>query len=265
MEKNLTHQNKKIHYWIHGKGKPLVMIHGFAEDHRVWDHQLNALSEFQLIIPDLPGSGKSDLLNQTSMESMAEVMLAILDKETIKECCMIGHSMGGYVTLAFAEKHSGRLNSFCLYHSTAYPDSDEKKQTRLKAIEFIKKNGVEAFLKTSVPNVFAKESIRQSRTDMIQQLINEYKDMSPEALIAYYEAMIKRPDRTRVLKTFPKPILFLLGKEDTAVPYPQGLEQSRLPRYPEVHSLEHSGHMGMWEETLEANRIMVAFCKNNVR
>jgi pimeloyl-ACP methyl ester carboxylesterase len=259
MEKNLTHQNKKIHYWINGKGKPLVLIHGFAEDHRVWDHQLDALKEYQLIIPDLPGSGKSELLDDTTIDAMAEVILEILDKESIQECCMIGHSMGGYITLAFAEKHSDRLNSFCLYHSTAYPDSEEKKQIRLKAIEFIKKNGVEEFLKTSTPNLFAKESINRSRNEMIQQLIDDYKDMRPEALIAYYKAMINRPDRTQVLKSFPKPILFLLGKEDTAVPYPQGLEQSKLPKYAEVHTLEHSGHMGMWEETVEANRIMVAF------
>src|SRR5689334_1694113 len=146
MEKILIHQDKEIHYWIapkesfgEGNGKPLMLIHGFAEDHRVWDHQLDALKEFQLIIPDLPGSGKSALLNDTSMESMAAVMLAIMDKESIKECCMIGHSMGGYITLAFAEKHAERLNSFCLYHSTAYPDSEEKKEVRLKAIEFIKK------------------------------------------------------------------------------------------------------------------------------
>jgi len=291
MEKELRFQNKAIHYWIEGSGKPsLMMIHGFAEDHRVWDLQLDALREnYQLIIPDLPGSGKSELLGKTSMESMADAILGILDRESINECCMIGHSMGGYVTLAFAEKNPQRLNSFCLFHSTAYPDSEEKKQTRLKAIEFIKRNGVEEFLKSSTPNLFAKEvegkttdhgqltttdHRRQTdhgprttvkRKDMIQKLIDDYKDMKPESLIAYYDGMIQRPDRTNVLKSFPKPILFLLGKEDMAVPYQQGLEQSRFPMKPEVHTLEFSGHMGMWEQTAEANRILLAFVKNNVR
>jgi pimeloyl-ACP methyl ester carboxylesterase len=278
MEKELRFQNKAIHYWIEGSGKPpLMMIHGFAEDHRVWDLQLDALREnYQLIIPDLPGSGKSELLGETSMESMADAMLSILDRESINECCMIGHSMGGYVTLAFAEKNAHRLNSFCLFHSTAYPDSEEKKQTRMKAIEFIKRNGVEEFLKTSTPNLFAKEAeglttdhgqrtTVKSRKDMIQKLIDDYKNMKPESLIAYYEAMIQRPDRTTVLKSFPKPILFLLGKEDMAVPYQQGLEQSRFPMKPEVHTLEFSGHMGMWEQTAEANRILLAFFQNNVR
>jgi len=276
MEKEVHFQNRSIHYWIKGSGKPLMMIHGFAEDHRVWNRQLESLSEnFQLLIPDLPGSGKSDLLAHTSMESMAEVIVAIMDKESIDQCCMIGHSMGGYVTLAFAEKNPARLNSFCLYHSTAYADSEEKKGIRLKAIDFIKKNGVEEFLKTSTPNLFAKRTQDdgprttdhrvQSRKEMIQQLIDDYKNMKPESLIAYYQAMIRRPDRTAVLKSFTKPILFLLGKEDTAVPYQQGLEQSVLPRYPEVHTLELSGHMGMWEQTVEANRILLDFCKNNVR
>ena len=281
MEKELRFQNKSIHYWLEGSGKPLMMIHGFAEDHRVWDRQIKSLSEnFQLIIPDLPGSGKSDLLSHTSMDSMAEVILAIMDNESIEECCMIGHSMGGYVTLAFAEKNAVRLNSFCLFHSTAYPDSEEKKEIRLKAIEFIKKNGVEEFLKASTPNLFAKQTTparpsrsdgdhgprtTESRKEMIQELIDDYKDMTPESLIAYYRGMISRPDRTAVLKSFTKPILFLLGREDTAVPYQQGLEQSGLPRHPEVHTLELSGHMGMWEQTVEANRILLAFCKNNVR
>jgi pimeloyl-ACP methyl ester carboxylesterase len=273
MEKELRFQNKSIHYWIEGSGAPVMMIHGFAEDHHVWDLQINALREnWQLIIPDLPGSGKSELLDSTSIDSMAEVVLAILDNESIAQCCIIGHSMGGYITLAFAEKHTDRLNSFCLFHSTAYPDSEEKKQTRLKAIEFIKKNGVEEFLKTSTPNLFAKETTGdeglmngQSRKKMIQKLIDDYKSMKPEALIAYYQAMINRQDRREVLKTFTKPILFLLGREDTAVPYQQGLEQSSFPPKAEVHTLEHSGHMGMWEETVEANRILLAFCKTNVR
>ena len=161
MEKNLRFQNKSISYWIQGKGTPVMLVHGFAEDHEVWEHQVKHLQKvFQLILPDLPGSGKSELLSDVSMENMAEVLKAILEQEAIPVVAMIGHSMGGYITLAFAEKYGDRLNSFCLFHSTAYPDNDEKKQTRIKAIEFMKKNGVVEFLKTSTPNLFAKDANR---------------------------------------------------------------------------------------------------------
>ena len=267
MQKEIQFQNKRIHYWIEGSGKPLMLVHGFAEDHLVWAYQEEYLKKnYQLILPDLPGSGKSALLNEVSMESMAEVLLTILDKESIRECTMIGHSMGGYVTLAFAEKYADRLNAFCLFHSTAYPDNEEKKQTRLKAIEFMRKNGVEEFLKTSSPNLFAKEDVQgqkmESKKGMIQKVIDDYKYLPVESLIAYYRAMIARPDRTLILKSFTKPLLFLLGKFDTTVPYDQGLEQSRLAKKAEVHTLAHSGHMGMWEEREKSNDILAKFCKN---
>jgi pimeloyl-ACP methyl ester carboxylesterase len=276
MQEKLRYQNNSIYYWKEGSGRPVILIHGFAEDHRVWNRQVEQLKKnVQLIIPDLPGSGMSDLADDISMESMAEVIVAILNHESISDCCMIGHSMGGYVTLAFAEKYAERLNSFCLFHSTAYADNEEKKQTRLKGIEFIKKNGVEEFLKTSTPNLFAKEmddetqtsgynNTIQSRKEMIRQLVDDYKNMKADTLIAYYQAMIKRPDRRNILKNFTKPILFLLGKYDTAVLYEQGLEQSQLPDKAIVHTLVHSGHMGMWEEEVEANHVLAAFLKNNV-
>lgn len=268
MQKKIRFENKSMSYWVEGKGQPLMLVHGFAEDHRVWHYQTKHLQKnFQIILPDLPGSGASELIDTISMESMAEMLKAILDQEGIDQCSIIGHSMGGYVMLAFAEKNQERLNSFSLFHSTAYPDSEEKKQTRLKAIEFIRKNGVEEFLKTSTPNLFAKgntASQQEERLKMIKEVVDTYKDFTQEALIAYYRAMMERPDRTEVLKTFTKPILFLLGKEDTAVPYDQGIEQSKLPRNVETHTLQHSGHMGMWEEKDKSNRILEVFFKNNV-
>src|SRR4051812_45525702 len=270
MQRHCRFQNKSINYWIEGDGPPVMLVHGFAEDHRVWQYQADFLkNNYRLIIPDLPGSGDSELLSHTSMESMAEALFAIVQHESIPSFCLIGHSMGGYVSLAFAEKFQDRLQSFCLFHSTAYADSDEKKQTRAKAIEFIKKNGVEEFLRTTTPNLFAKgeptDNKALSKDEMVKKVVKDYKDLPAESLIAYYEAMMKRPDRTNVLKTFLKPILFLLGRHDTAVPYEQGMQQSNLPRIAEVHTLQSSGHMGMWEQATESNEVLGAFLKNNVR
>jgi pimeloyl-ACP methyl ester carboxylesterase len=265
MEKNLQFQNRSITYWLEGSGKPVMLVHGFAEDHRVWENQVKHLQKyFQLILPDLPGSGKSELLDDVSMENMASVLKAILDKESISKVAMVGHSMGGYVTLAFAEKYADYLNCFCLFHSTAYPDNDEKKQVRAKAIEFMKRNGVEEFLKTSTPNLFMKDALGnldKDRQAMVIKVLEDYRELDGNALVAYYQAMMNRPDRTHVLKTFTKPILYLLGKHDTAVPYQQGLDQTRLAGNVDVHTLNNSGHMGMWEEPLESNRILEDFLK----
>lgn len=155
--------------------------------------------------------------------------------------------MGGYITLAFAEKYPELLNSFGLFHSSAYADSVQKIEIRKKAIEFISKKGAEEFLKTSIPNLFA-EKTKQQRPELIERLLKIANKISSEALIQYYEAMIARPDRTSVLRSFSKPVLFIIGKYDTAVPMEDSLQQSHLPAVSSIHILQHSGHIGMWEE-----------------
>ena len=129
MNKELLYQNKKIFCRFIGNGKPVVLIHGFGEDGEVWKNQIEFLKDkFQLIIPDLPGSGKSEMINDMSMEGMAEVIYSIIHEEKIKSCILIGHSMGGYITLAFAEKYPEYLTAFGLFHSTAYADNEEKRK-----------------------------------------------------------------------------------------------------------------------------------------
>lgn len=257
--------NKKIFYRIEGKGKPVLLLHGFAEDGNIWNKQINALKEkYLLLIPDLPGSGKSEMLDgKCTLEDYAEVIKAIVDEVVFKEkkvnqFCLIGHSMGGYITLAFAEKYPELLNSFGLFHSSAFADSKEKISVRKKGIAFIKKNGTESFFKTSIPNLFSEET-RKEKAQFLTRLLDIAKNISPKALIEYYEAMIMRPDRTDVFRTFKKPVLFIIGKYDTAVPLQASLEQCYLPAISSVNILQHSAHMGMWEEAELANKYLEEF------
>jgi pimeloyl-ACP methyl ester carboxylesterase len=260
-------KNKKMFYRLEGKGKPVVLIHGFAEDGNVWNEQIDALKEnYLLVIPDLPGSGSSEMLEGTAtIENYAEVVKAMIAEVILQkndhQFSLIGHSMGGYITLAFAEKYPELLNSFGLFHSSAYADSEEKITTRKKAIDFIGKNGTEAFLKTSVPNLFSEET-KKEKPELITHLLDIAKTISPQALIQYYEAMIARPDRTSVLKHFPKPILLIAGEFDTAVPLHTSLEQFSIPAISTVHILQHSGHMGMWEEVTLSNSFLTDFLRN---
>jgi pimeloyl-ACP methyl ester carboxylesterase len=264
VEKKLSFQNKELSYHIHGEGQPVMLVHGFGEDHRIWDKQVPKLAQrFMLILPDLPGSGASGLTSDVSMENLAASLHAILEKEGITSLAMMGHSMGGYITLAFAEKYPDMLKAFGLVHSTAYADTEEKKATRRKGIEFIRKNGVHEFLKTSVPNLFS-DITKKERPELIETLISQYNDMDPEALAAYYEAMMQRPDRTQVLKEFTKPVLFLPGEHDTAIPFDQVMQQSNLALLSYVHVLHQSGHMGMWEEETDCTYVLEEFIKTNV-
>jgi pimeloyl-ACP methyl ester carboxylesterase len=259
-------RDKTIFYRDEGEGNPVMLVHGFAEDGNVWNKQLKSLEEnFRVIIPDLPGSGASELIEDVvSIEDYADVLKALAQEVASKSenssnnFCMIGHSMGGYITLAFAEKYPEVLNTFGLFHSSAYADSDEKIAIRRKAIDFIRNNGTEPFVKTSVPNLFSEETKRQ-QPQLIEKLIEIAKPILPEALMNYYRAMINRPDRTSVLKSFKNPVLLIAGKLDTAVPLNLSLEQFSMPAIAIVHILQNSGHMGMWEEEELSNTFLHNF------
>ncbi|MEI9956646.1 MAG: alpha/beta hydrolase [Ferruginibacter sp.] len=262
LHKNFSYQSANIFYRTTGKGKPVALLHGFGEDDEVWDKQINFLKDhFTLIIPDLPGSGQSEMIADMSMEGMAEVIKAIVEEEKIDSCAIIGHSMGGYISLAFAEKYPELLTAFGLFHSSAFADSEEKKATRLKAIEFIKNNGSYSFFKASTPGLFTAAWSNEHQ-DEIEALIDKIKDISPEALIQYYQAMIARPGRTTVLKTFHGSILFIIGANDKAVPFEQSIQQCYLPAQSHIHILRNSAHMGMWEEADKANAALLEFLSN---
>ena len=262
---HILFQNRKIFYRREGKGKPILLLHGFGEDGNIWNKQIEILKKnYWLIIPDLPGSGQSEMLDgKCTLEDYAEVVKAIADeiifqKENQHQFCLIGHSMGGYITLAFAEKYPESLNSLGIFHSSAFADDDQKIEIRRKGIDFIKKNGSEAFLKTAIPNLFSDQT-KKERPELAEQLLNISKDISPEALIQYYEAMIVRPNRTSVLRSFSKPVLFIIGKYDTVVPLHSSMEQCYVPAISSVNILQHSGHIGMWEEEELSNSYLEKF------
>jgi pimeloyl-ACP methyl ester carboxylesterase len=262
-EKNIIIQNKKIFYTVYGYGQPVVLIHGFAEDSDVWKYQLHELSKtYRLIVPDLPGSGKSAMITDMSIEGLADCVKQIMDQEIPNTpSVIIGHSMGGYITLALAEKHPELFHASGLFHSTAYADSDEKKIARQRSIDFIRTHGSYEFLKQSAPNLFG-ENYRTQNGIAVNNMIEQYKNFDPAALIAYYQAMIQRPDRRSLLPSFYKPILFIIGKNDKAISFEDSMQQSCMPQLSYFHLLENSAHMGMWEEPEKSNTAIATFLQD---
>ena len=259
MSKQITFQNSRIAYKVYGEGKPVMLVHGFGEDSKIWQQQVDYLKDkFRLIIPDLPGTAGSEIIGDMSMEGMAEVLNAILLEEKISTCSVIGHSMGGYILLAFAAKYAEKLDRFGLFHSSAFADSDEKKETRKKGIAFIREQGAYAFLKTATPNLFSPKT-KAERPEIIEQQVEEGHNFLPQVLVSYYEAMMKRPDRTDILKQATVPVLFIMGKFDQAVPIDDSLKQTHLPEISFIHTLSDSGHMGMVEEVENSNTILQNF------
>jgi pimeloyl-ACP methyl ester carboxylesterase len=265
MEKEIKYQTSRIFYRVFGNGKPVMLLHGFGVDGNLWKNQVDHLkNKFQLIIPDLPGSGRSEVIEDMSIEGMAEVIKKIIDQEFNNSSplggnqvkrrlgtkfgegagVLIGHSMGGYITLAIAEKYPDYLRAFGLDHSTAYADSEEKKVIRDKAIQFIQQHGSWQFLKATLPNLFSKGS-QAKIPGKIKELIDAGNNFSPAALVSYYQAMKQRPDRTETLKNSRVPVLFIMGKYDEAAPLDDVLKQCHLPEKSYIHILHHTGHMGM--------------------
>ena len=255
-------KGKKIMYYVYGNGKPVVLIHGFGEDHSIWHNQVAFFkNQYQLIIPDLPGSGASELFNDMSIEEMADIVKLIVDESVHspgEKIVLVGHSMGGYIALAYAEKYSEDLAGLGLFHSTSYADTKEKIITRKKGIEFIETHGAFAFLKTTLPNLFSTVT-KEHQPELIEALIEKSSHFSASALVAYYEAMIKRPDRRDILKNSKIPVMLIMSENDQAVPIADSLEQSSLPEKSYITILKDSGHMGMVEEPIETNQALKRF------
>ncbi|MEJ7913761.1 MAG: alpha/beta hydrolase [Chitinophagaceae bacterium] len=258
--KELLYNGKTLKYTVRGQGTAVVLVHGFGEDGSIWEGQANLLPDYKVIIPHLPGSGGSDLLPHTTMESLAAALKEIVGAETAtgEKVILFGHSMGGYVTLSFAAAYPQLLSAFGLVHSSAAPDSTEKLETRKKGIEFIRSNGGYAFLKTTLPSLYAPSS-KLGHPEWIEQQIAGARRFRDEALIVYYRAMMERPDRSDLLKTTNMPVLFLMGRHDNAIPIDDILPQSHLPGLSYIHILEQTGHMGMIEEVEETHRVLKEF------
>ncbi len=264
-KKTILFNGKDLCYSVVGKGVVVMRVHGFGEDATIWNKQLPGLLNYRLIMPDLPGSGFSDIHSEMSMELLADSLKAILeveltnlDNQKPEKIIMIGHSMGGYVSLAFAEKYSSYLKGLGLFHSTSYADSKEKIETRMKGIDFIRSHGALSFLKTTLPALYSSPTQR-NKYDLIQQQIDHLHNFLPETLVSYYKAMMKRKDRSDILKKTNLPVLFLLGQYDPVIPLHEGLEQCFLPDFSYIGILKESGHMGMREEPEKTSQILQAY------
>jgi pimeloyl-ACP methyl ester carboxylesterase len=243
--------------------KTIVLVHGFGEDSRIFEDQIKVLSqEFEVFAPDLPGSGTLSDYNwrpgTDTIDWLAEWVHIQLINRQIKSCIMLGHSMGGYITLAFAEKFPNKLAAFGLVHSTAFADPEAKKETRQKAIRFMKEKGAHTFLKTSIPGLFGS-TFTKEYPEKITALVQQAQAFTVETLSCYYRAMILRPDRSEVLKNASTPVLLVAGAEDTAVPLADLLSQASYPAECHFHILKQSGHMGMLEESENLSKILLNF------
>jgi len=237
-----------LHYEITGKGKEkLVLLHGFMENLRIWDEMEPMLSsEFTLIKIDLPGHGSSKVFGEThTMELMANEVKKVTDFLNIQQFHILGHSMGGYVSLAFAAQFPKVLKTLTLFFSTYFADDEDKKEQRQKSLRIIKES-FPTYINAGVPNLF-----NPNEKDTLEGKINLAKEIAlstkNEGVLAAVKGMIERTDKSDLLKTFQERILVLAGKHDSAINTEKTLQN--LPDNTNIKSyLLDCGHNGHWEK-----------------
>lgn len=237
---NLDFKGTNIHYTDSGKGSAVVLLHGFLESTKIWTSLEQELSKkHRVICVDLLGHGKTGCLGYVhSMEQMAEAVEAVLKHLRIRRSTMIGHSMGGYVALAFAEKKPDDLKGLCLLNSTASADTAERKINRERTIEVVKKNH-KTFIKIAINNLFRPKNRKLFKAE-IKELTSQAQETPVQGIIAALEGMKVRIDREALLHFTPFKKMLIAGKKDPVLDYHTLIKQIentevKLVTFPDGH------------------------------
>lgn len=249
-----TFKNTPIYYSITGSGPAMVLLHGFLESSTMWEHYLGSLSEKHTVITvDFPGHGQSGVISEIhSMNLMAKMVHALLQELKIDSATFVGHSMGGYVALAFTELYEQRVEKLLLINSTSVADSEERKQNRRRALKVLDNNS-EAFISMAITNLFPEKS-RELYSERIESLKKQALQFPVEGIQAAIRGMIDRKDRTDVLANFNKEKILVSGIEDPIMSISEAESISEKTNTTLIKL--NSGHMSWIENEREIDKIM---------
>ena len=264
MKNIIEYKGVFVNYEDEGSGKIIVLLHGYMESIETWGEFATELSKFFRVIRiDLPGHGKTGSFSDThEMEFMAEVVHYLLLSICDEKYFMIGHSMGGYVTLAYVEKYWSNLSGISLFHSTPFADSKEKRIARERTIEMVKAGKKELLFKEHVPKTFSKENLKYLKNEItrgtyIARLTTE------QGIIAALNGMKNRKDMQNVLQNTMVPVLYIQGMKDNFIAF-DTVDKILFPKNYQTLILENSGHMGFVEEREKSIKAIMNFINNRV-
>ncbi|MCK5704858.1 MAG: alpha/beta hydrolase, partial [Cyclobacteriaceae bacterium] len=240
----------QLYFYESGLGFPVVFIHGFCESSTLWKSLSEELSdEFRVICPDLPGFGQSPLPDADfSLEEIGDQIISWLKEIGIKQCIVIGHSLGGYISLEILRKYPDFVKAIGLFNSSAFEDPEDKKENRNKLIEFIRIHGVRLFLKTFVPSLFYPKTAKEHQKT-IDLISDEGKLIKPESVIKYAAAMRDREDSIELLRKYHDRILLIAGEFDQNIPLEKSTEMAALLDKDNSHIIPDSAHMSLFEQS----------------
>ncbi len=257
--KTITYKNTKISYTDQGKGTAVVLLHGFLENKTMWNAFVPELSKkHRVITVDLLGHGATECLGYVhAMEDQADMLFALLLHLKIRKVVLVGHSMGGYVALAFAELYPNHMKSLFLLNSTSRADSDERKKNRDRAVVCVKQNYA-AFVSMSIANLFSEDN-RERLADEIAKVKDQALKTPLQGVVAALEGMKIRKDREVILHFAPYPMQLVLGQKDGVLIYEENIEQIEgtkvnLTTFPD-------GHMSHIENEADLMKVLLHFLK----
>lgn len=257
--KQIQFKNSSISYTDTGKGTAVVLLHGFLENKTMWSNYIAAFAKKNRVIAiDLLGHGETECLGYVhSMEDNAYAVHAVLAELRIRKAIFVGHSMGGYVALAFAELYPDFVKGLVLLNSTAKADSDERKLNRDRAIKAVKQSYIN-FVRLAIANLFS-ENNRERLSEEIENVKKEALKTPLQAIVASLEGMKIRDDREVLLHLSPFPILLILGEKDPVLQYEETKKQIKNT---EVELISFpDGHMSHIENQGELTEVLLDFFK----
>lgn len=249
-EKFVMAGSTALHVADSGKGdKCVVLLHGYLESMYVWDDFIPLLKgKVRVVTVDIPGHGVSVVNGEVhTMEWIADVLHDMLDAMDIERATFVGHSMGGYVSLAFCAKYPERLDGLVLLSSSPFPDTELKRENRRREIALVKAGKKDALARVAPETGFAPHN-RKRLKDYIDDLVECVHVTEDEGIVALLGGMIARVNQNEMLRTSPVKQLFILGKHDAYIPVEAAEEFIALNPQAKVAWLENSGHMGFIEE-----------------
>ncbi|RZJ28253.1 MAG: alpha/beta hydrolase [Flavobacterium sp.] len=257
--KEMLFKDISVSYTESGKGNCVVLLHGYLENQLMWEDFVDDFAKkYRVITIDLLGHGKTAPLGYVqTMEDNADVVYAVLNHLRIRKAIIAGHSMGGYVALAFAELYPENVKAIALINSTSKADSDERKSNRDRAIKCVKQDFT-SFVRMSISNLFS-EGNRERLDGEIEKVKLEALKTPLQGIVASLEGMKVRKDRELLLNEGKFPVLLVLGEKDPVLNYEDNAPQAD---YPNVELLSFpDGHMSPIENHEELKRTLLEFFK----
>lgn len=250
VEKFIMAGDTALHVCDSQKGeRTVVLLHGYLENMLVWEEFVPLLyKSVRVVTLDIPGHGISEVKGEThSMDYLADTLAAALESLGIGHAFVVGHSMGGYVALAFCERHPQMTDGIVLLSSTPNADSDEKRKNREREIALVRSGKKELLAHIAPAAGFAADNRRrmQPHIDDLAEIVHMTED---GGIIALLNGMIGRKDQNAMLRECGKPQLFILGCKDEYIT--NEVADKMIAGHPqaEVVRLAESGHMGFMEE-----------------